>query len=413
MAPSPEQLKCLDALHGLGHGDVNKRLSALEEKMEELLTIVKGGSFAGQQPAVEASASTSSPPPPAQPPTESASAFQMQPPARASPPPLPKSTAAEIQPPPGEPPVGPPPVDSKVEALGQTVAYARSAASVTATASPAPAPSPPGPLEIEVEMNRENENETWGFLWDRPSFGKQQRIIDDIVKDSPAGRCNVEQCAKPNMPLKKGDELVALNGNDGWDACSQLSKLISVSLKFRRPESPGQGNAERSSAPASRQVRALLPPEEEPNPEMSPGQGEQIVLPPNVVPQGDQQRSAEQAAPAQPETRERKIEKQMNLLRQMSGANKHSKDASPGLASGVTSLMTQVEDLTTLANLLAQGEADDALKLVQPLLRRQVRAGADGEPEFQAVDDTEAARFLLEVMEVMESSSKQDKMPAP
>lgn len=426
MALTAEQLKGLDALHGLEKGEVKEKLSMLEAKMEALLELVKNGSLPGQQkqeqPADAVSASTSSAPVSTEQKTKPA-AFNvhMEPRTRAPPaekvtPPVPAPPARtnEAPPPPGDPPMPPPPVESGAKELREAIA--RSTASVPATASPAQVRSapPPGPLHIEVELKRENVNETWGFLWDRASFQNKQRIIDDIVSDSPAGRCNGEP------RLQKGDELVALNGTESWDACSQLSKMTVVKLKFRRPASSAQGNTEMPSAAAPRQIAPVPPPEQEPDPELAgrtPDRGEQNFLP-NAVPQGEQQRSEEQAASPDPETRERKIEKQMTLLRQLSD----KKEASTGPASGVTSLMTQVEDLTTLANLLAQGEANEALTLVKPLLRKQVRTGPNGEPEFEPVDETEAARFLLEVMEVMESSNKQgsatlvngaSKMPAP
>lgn len=194
-----------------------------------------------------------------------------------------------------------------------------------------------------------------------------------------------------------------LDGKEGWEACSTLSKLVEVHLRFRRaPETNGQGSSQ---------------PDPEIDPETVGKAGDQ--LPGTVPPQGDQQRADQQKSveptPSQeaPESRESKIEKQMTLLRQLSDSKK---EVPAGQTSGVTSLMTQVDDLTKLANLLAQGEANQALELVKPLLRKQVRQGQNGEPEYEAVDATEAARFLLEVMEVMESSSKSGSaviMPKP
>jgi hypothetical protein len=231
-------------------------------------------------------------------------------------------------------------------------------------------------------LQRTDVKATWGFLWDRKAFSNKQRIIDDIVAESPAGRCS-----GAGKRLKKGDELVALDGEEGWDACSQLSKMTKVCIRFRlAPET---------------NMQASVPQPPQPDPETDPEAGGRAGNPRERAP-GEQQRSAE---PEATETLEKKIENQMTYLRQLSDSKKES---STGQASGVTSLMTQSEDLNKLANLLAQGEAREALNLVQPLLRKQVRTGKNGEPEYDDVEPAEAARFLIDVMDVMESSSKSD-----
>eukprot|EP00930_Biecheleria_cincta_P074297 TRINITY_DN614_c0_g1_i1.p1 TRINITY_DN614_c0_g1~~TRINITY_DN614_c0_g1_i1.p1 ORF type:complete len:432 (+),score=97.69 TRINITY_DN614_c0_g1_i1:64-1359(+) len=399
------------------HGDLGSRLDKLERCMQALLA----NAGIAEVPASE-SASKPDPPLPVGPPPLSAKPIgEFNAPARGGATDAakgpgngaagPLTSVSEVAKPREPPPPAqePPPPPEPPASLGghAPVESAQSQSVMAVAAAVHAAQTPRGPQYIEVELKRPDSTATWGFLWDRPAFIKQQRIIDDIVPQSPAGRCRDEERVEERR-LKKGDELVALNGKEGWDACSQLSKMTEVRLKFLRPQSleaqprvvfdqePDPETVERAGDPRDMMPGTVPTPQGDPR-DMMPG-----IVP---TPQGGEQPRSQPVFPAPDapaaETREKKIEKQMTLLRQLS----ESKKDTPGQASGVTSLMTQVDDLTKLANLLAQGEANEALALVQPLLRKQVRIGSNGDPEYAPVDATEAARFLLEVMEVMESSS--------
>jgi len=72
--------------------------------------------------------------------------------------------------------------------------------------------------------------------------------------------------------------------------------------------------------------------------------------------------------------------------------------------------MMSKEQLMQLSQLLRAGKAGSALELVRPLLTRR-RKGPDGKMYDESVDRKEAAKFLLEAMEVMEGQNGAGAVP--
>ena len=98
---------------------------------------------------------------------------------------------------------------------------------------------------IEVSLERDAEQPSWGLLWDRKSFGKKTRVLESLMHQTPAFLWNEDRKLKNDDFLQKGDELVKLNGKEGWEACNELSNLRKVHLTFRRVDQAERAKSRR------------------------------------------------------------------------------------------------------------------------------------------------------------------------
>jgi len=470
----------LAALDNLGPGELVKRLDLLQGAVETLLTRLAPSALkerTAMEPAVVAKATFPS---------------------------MPATVCPPLPPPASPPPPEDRPPDKANEVLGKVAMLKEQRAQEIKTLAPRDQPKPesnggmPTVTEVkeenkrwDVNLTRDQGQTSWGLQWDRRAFNEKRRIVEAVVPDTPAGLWNKANENSDNK-LQKGDELLALNGNTGWLACSELSRLQQVQLTFQRAadgkrkvirfeasgsparptpeeskpvavaagsekvetpfaptETPVKGSdggdtvstlavledaLQRSSVPAT--VPAAPPPREErPSPVRSmPGKLQQVKesAVPDLAATTQSPRTSEQQRQEQV-IRKQRMEQQKAYLKRISTGEQAKQSLTPAeaanqLAQVSSEQPTEVglqdftkptltkpsaDDLTKLATLLAQGEAGSALQLVQPLLRKQVKKGENGEAEFTTVDTKEAAKFLLEVMEVMEASSQVGPAAAP
>eukprot|EP00913_Durusdinium_trenchii_P027190 g25511.t1 len=87
-----------------------------------------------------------------------------------------------------------------------------------------------GTHKLHLELLRAPGQELWGFSWkDHP----KRRILEEInPEDSPAASWNRQQASWGGETLRRGDELVEVNGHRGWSQISQLRRWHQVDLVF-------------------------------------------------------------------------------------------------------------------------------------------------------------------------------------
>lgn len=324
-----------------------------------------------------------------------------------------------------------------------------------------------------MELQRNDVSEKWGLLWDGKAFTKGQRIIQDILPNSLAARCNEGRLACGQPLLEKGDELIQLNGKRDAASFSELTSLLFARLVFVRqmplpvtvaslptnnirteesfvaelqPESPtvsAVGLAQRLSALS---IDCLPQYDETGNFAEPTFRAPQSPTRAEFMPRVDM--STRESAcsksfddvPKAPESwsKFQAPEREAQMFGDSFGlhqfADKHSSQGPPAMELNQVRVEQQTqnfpaessvgtaevrpilskptaEELSKLAQLLSQGEAGlgSALELVQPLLRKPAASGLESDSE--TVSTSEAVRFLLEVMAVMEMNSQVDSSP--
>eukprot|EP00435_Cladocopium_sp_Y103_P071204 s48_g37.t1 len=89
---------------------------------------------------------------------------------------------------------------------------------------------------IEVTLERDKQQPSWGLLWDRKSFTRKKRVLESLMPETPADLWNKDRKERDEDHLQKGDELVKLDGQEGWEACNELPNLHKVKLTFQRAD---------------------------------------------------------------------------------------------------------------------------------------------------------------------------------
>lgn len=209
----------LTALEGLNAGDLVRRLDRMDAMLEELLGKHRAASPRPPTPTATTAEGTAGPPSPQEPPGT-------QPP--------PPTTPA--------PPMQMGPLASVGEECGMSRGIQRSS-----PASPTPGDEAitsedgksqmyNGAKLIEVTLERDKQTPSWGLLWDRKSFTRKKRVLESLMPKTPAHVWNEERKGRDEDHLQKGDELVKLDGQEGWEACNELPNKHKVKLTFQRVE---------------------------------------------------------------------------------------------------------------------------------------------------------------------------------
>mmetsp|Transcript_85929 Transcript_85929/g.152228 ORF Transcript_85929/g.152228 Transcript_85929/m.152228 type:complete len:557 (+) Transcript_85929:74-1744(+) len=258
------------------------------------------------------------------------------------------------------------------------------------------------------------------LTFQRASDGKKKVIRFEASGTSPARAKTPEQSSMPARSLKTAGPAPADTAQGTPASESETLRVLQSALSDTLPSGVG--------FPPRQQEFSTIPPATRPAPGPPGKLKMQEPAVPDLAATTQSPRTTEQQR-QELALRKQKMEQQKAFLKRMSSGEENPVHApAPQAAHDLVQArfasleqpsstdMTDVkptltkpsaDDLTKLATLLAQGEAGSALELVQPLLRKQVRKGEIGEPEFTTVDTREAARFLVEVMEVMEANSSQ------
>ncbi|CAJ1332162.1 unnamed protein product [Effrenium voratum] len=85
--------------------------------------------------------------------------------------------------------------------------------------------------QFDLELTRSGD-QCWGFQWDERFETSQRRVLWAMFANSPAAQWNQQMMEQKAEPLKRGDELVLINGRDAR-SCLALREL-SVQLRFQR-----------------------------------------------------------------------------------------------------------------------------------------------------------------------------------
>jgi len=101
-----------------------------------------------------------------------------------------------------------------------------------------------------VTLKRANQQQVWGLSWGRAAFKAQRRVIETIVPDSVAGHWNRLRWEAGETQMQVGDELIAVNGQFGWEALGHIKDFLEAILTFKRGAPAGEDIATAAKAPA-------------------------------------------------------------------------------------------------------------------------------------------------------------------
>lgn len=444
----------LTALDGLDAGDLARRLDRMDAMLQELLSLmVLGQGQARPSPCPQIVTSfgspRSSPAPalagPASPPQDLTPCQPSQPP-----PPLSPSASMSMS----GPIVGA--LRSVKEETSMDLGRLREKEMVEGVITPEDMKPHSGGKTFEVVLERDPSTQpSWGLLWDRKSFNKKSRVLEAVVPQTPAGLWNQERSQVGEEHLQKGDELVKLDGQDGWEACNQLPNLQKVQLVFHRPDQ-AERKGRRSSKGSLRgdvSMQASLRKQRQnvmsTSSTGSGGSRAQGTSPPPHTPQTPLDLSRTMGEPPRPGRGDVRSEGDTSALIQVLKDNfvslegqlerrdaQDMQDSEVSPSSRVTqdtSLMVErimehsagrqqagkpnltsviqannFRELSTLATLIVKKEELPAIQHVSSLMAKNSRGGEPGSAEV-----TEAAEFLLDLLTFLKAKAQDDQPRAP